>query len=314
MPKGRASNIIYQGIISEHERIAMELRQLRYFLTVSDELHFGRAADRLHITQPPLTVAIQRLERELGIQLFDRTTRRVGLTPAGESFKRRVQDALAELDDAAGDVASVSAGMSGRIRVGFVSSASYTAIPEALRSFREQRPRVELVLSPLTSGEQVEQLLDGDLDVGLLRDPGQVPGLTTQLVNTEDLVAVLPEEHPLASDPEIRPEDLSGEPMILFPYRLMPGFVSRVFQLFDALQAAPPRVAQQAIHQETVLGLVAAGIGTSILPESVRRFQMPGVVIRPITGRPQTALYAARGATNVPAVGEFMRCLQTNQK
>lgn len=292
----------------------MELRQLRYFLTVSDELHFGRAADRLHITQPPLTVAIQRLERELGIQLFDRTTRRVGLTPAGESFKRRVQDALAELDDAAGDVASVSAGMSGRIRVGFVSSASYTAIPEALRSFREQRPRVELVLSPLTSGEQVEQLLDGDLDVGLLRDPGQVPGLTTQLVNTEDLVAVLPEEHPLASDPEIRPEDLSGEPMILFPYRLMPGFVSRVFQLFDALQAAPPRVAQQAIHQETVLGLVAAGIGTSILPESVRRFQMPGVVIRPITGRPQTALYAARGATNVPAVGEFMRCLQTNQK
>lgn len=314
MPKGRASNIIYQGIISEHERIAMELRQLRYFLTVSDELHFGRAADRLHITQPPLTVAIQRLERELGIQLFDRTTRRVGLTPAGESFKRRVQNALAELDDAAGDVASVSAGMSGRIRVGFVSSASYTAIPEALRSFREQRPRVELVLSPLTSGEQVEQLLDGDLDVGLLRDPGQVPGLTMQLVNTEDLVAVLPEEHPLASDPEIRPEDLSGEPMILFPYRLMPGFVSRVFQLFDAPQAAPPRVAQQAIHQETVLGLVAAGIGTSILPESVRRFQMPGVVIRPITGRPQTALYAARGATNVPAVGEFMRCLQTNQK
>lgn len=291
----------------------MELRQLRYFLVVADELHFGRAADRLHITQPPLTVAIRRLERELGVQLFDRTTRRVSLTAAGESFKRRVQDALAELDDAAGDVASVSAGMSGRIRVGFVSSASYTAIPEALRTFREQRPRVELVLRPLTSGEQVEQLLDGDLDVGLLRDPGRVPGLAMQLVSTEDLVAVLPEAHPLASHTEIRPDDLSGEPMILFPYRLMPGFVARVLQLFEGLQA-PPRVAQQAIHQETVLGLVAAGIGTSILPESVRRFQMPGVVTRPITGRPQTVLYAARGATNLPAVDEFMGCLQSKGK
>ena len=291
----------------------MELRQLRYFLVVADELHFGRAADRLHITQPPLTVAIRRLERELGIQLFDRTTRRVSLTPGGESFKRRVQDALAELDDAAGDVASVSAGLSGRIRVGFVSSASYTAIPEALRSFREQRPRVELVLRPLTSGEQIEQLLDGDLDVGLLRDPGQVPELAMQLVSTEDLVAVLPEAHPLAKNSEIRPEELSGEPMILFPYRLMPGFVARVLQLFDGLQA-PPRVTQQAIHQETVLGLVAAGIGASILPESVRRFQMPGVVTRPITGRPQTALYAARGVTHLPAVDEFMRCLESNEK
>ncbi|TLM81107.1 LysR family transcriptional regulator [Pseudarthrobacter sp. NamE2] len=287
----------------------MELRQLRYFLVVADELHFGRAADRLHITQPPLTVAIRRLERELGVQLFDRTTRRVTLTPAGESFKRRVQDALAELDDAAGDVASVSTGMSGRIRVGFVSSASYTAIPEALRNFREQRPRVQLVLRPLTSGEQVEQLLDGDLDVGLLRDPGQVPGLAMQRVSAEDLVAVLPEAHPLARNSEIRPDDLSGEPMILFPYRLMPGFVSRVLQLFDG--QAPPRVAQQAIHQETVLGLVAAGIGASLLPESVRRFQMPGVVTRPITGRPQTALYAARGTTNLPTVDEFMRCLQS---
>jgi DNA-binding transcriptional LysR family regulator len=290
----------------------VELRQLRYFLVVSDELHFGRAATRLHITQPPLTVAIRKLERELGAQLFDRTTRRVSLTPAGEAFKRRVQGAVAEIDDAAGDVASVAAGMSGRIRVGFVSSASYTTIPEALRRFREQRPRVELVLSPLTSGEQIEQLLDGDLDIGLIRDPVEVPGLAMELVNTENLVAILPEAHPLASRHEVRPDDLEGEPMILFPYRLMPGFVARVLRLFDGLQT--PQVVQQAIHQETVLGLVAAGIGASILPESVRRFQMPGVVTRPIAGRPQTALYAAHGASTLPAVEEFVRCLQPDVK
>lgn len=287
----------------------MELRQLRYFLVVADELHFGRAAERLHLTQPPLTVAIRRLERELGVQLFDRTTRRVALTRAGEAFKRRVGEAVTELDEAAGDVASVAAGLSGRIRVGFVSSASYTTIPEAIRAFRRQRPRVELVLSPLTSGEQIEQLLDGDLDVGLIRDPGEVPGLAMELVSTEDLVAVLPEAHPLASRKEVRPEDLEGEPMILFPYRLMPGFVTRVLRLFDGLETSP-QVVQQAIHQETVLGLVAAGLGISILPESVRRFQMPGVVTRPLAGRPQTALYAARGRSYSPAVDQFLNGLQ----
>ena len=122
----------------------MELRQLRYFLVVADELHFGRAAERLHITQPPLTVAVKRLERELGVQLFDRTTRRVTLTAAGQAFRDRIQAAVAELDDAAGDVADVAAGMSGKIRVGFVSSASYTTVPEAIRAFRQQRPRVDL--------------------------------------------------------------------------------------------------------------------------------------------------------------------------
>lgn len=287
----------------------MELRQLRYFLVVAEELHFGRAADRLHLTQPPLTVAIRRLERELGVQLFDRTTRRVSLTHAGEAFKRRVQEAVTELDEAVGDVASVAAGLSGRLRVGFVSSASYTAIPEAIRAFRRERPRVELVLSPLTSGEQIEQLLDGDLDVGLIRDPGEVPGLAMELVSTEDLVAVLPEAHPLGSRKEIRPEDLEGEPMILFPYRLMPGFVTRLHRLFDGLDTSP-QVVQQTIHQETVLGLVAAGLGISILPESVRRFQMPGVVTRPIAGNPQTALYAARGRSHSPAVDQFLNGLQ----
>ncbi|XAS74471.1 LysR substrate-binding domain-containing protein [Micrococcaceae bacterium Sec5.1] len=291
----------------------MELRQLRYFLVVAEELHFGRAAERLHLTQPPLTVAIRRLERELGVQLFDRTTRRVALTHAGEAFKRRVQDAVTELDEAAGDLASVAAGLSGRIRVGFVSSASYTTIPEAIRAFRQQRPRVELILSPLTSGEQIEQLLDGDLDIGLIRDPGEVPGLTMELVGTEDLVAVLPEAHPLALQEEIRPADLEGEPMILFPYRLMPGFVTRVHRLFDGLETSP-QVVQQTIHQETVLGLVAAGLGISILPASVRRFQMPGVLTRPIAGRPQTALYAARGRGHSPAVDHFMSGLLSSTR
>ncbi|MGN7250438.1 LysR family transcriptional regulator [Arthrobacter sp. SAFR-014] len=287
----------------------MELRQLRYFLVVADELHFGRAAERLHITQPPLTVAVKGLERELGVQLFDRTTRRVTLTAAGEAFKDRIQAAVADLDDAAGDVADVAAGKSGKIRVGFVSSASYTTVPEAIRAFREQRPRIDLVLQPLTSGEQIEQLLDGNLDLGLIRDPGDVPGLNLELLSAEDLVVVLPETHRLAAAEEVRPGDLEGEPMILFPYRLMPGFVARVLRLFEPLPT-PPVVVQQAIHQETVLGLVAAGLGVSVLPESVQRFQMPGVTTRRFAGRPQTELYVARSLGRSPAVEVFIRCLK----
>jgi DNA-binding transcriptional LysR family regulator len=287
----------------------MELRQLRYFLVVAEELHFAKAAERLHITQPPLTVAIKGLERELGVQLLDRTTRRVSLTPAGQAFRDRVSAAVAELDSAAGDVADVAAGKSGRIKVGFVSSASYTTVPEAIRAFRQHRPRVDLALSPLTSGEQIEQLLDGDLDVGLVRDPGDVPGLHLELLSTEDLVVVLPETHPLAGHEEVRANDLAGEPMILFPYRLMPGFVSRVLRLFEP-PVAPPAVVQQVIHQETVLGMVAAGLGISVLPASVQRFQMPGVTTRPLAGRPQTELHVAQPLTLSPAANEFVRCLR----
>lgn len=287
----------------------MELRQLRYFLVVADELHFGRAAERLHITQPPLTVAVRRLERELGVQLFDRTTRRVTLTAAGRAFRERIQAAVADLDDAAGDAADVAAGKSGKIRVGFVSSASYTTVPEAIRVFRQLRPRVDLVLHPLTSGEQIEQLLDGNLDLGLIRDPGDVPGLNLELLSSEDLVVVLPEAHRLAAAQDIGPLDLEGEPMILFPYRLMPGFVARVLRLFGSLPT-PPMVVQQAIHQETVLGLVAAGLGISILPESVQRFRMPGVTTRRFAGRPQTELHVARSAGSSPAVDDFVLCLK----
>lgn len=289
----------------------MELRQLRYFLVVADELHFGRAAERLHLTQPPLTVAVRRLERELGVQLFNRTTRRVTLTAAGQAFKARVQAAVSDLDDAAGDVADVAAGKSGKIRVGFVSSASYTTVPEAIRAFRQHRPRIDLILNPLTSGEQIEQLLDRNLDLGLIRDPGDVPGLDLELLSTEDLVVVLPDTHHLAASEEIRPEDLEGEAMILFPYRLMPGFVARVLRLFDPLPT-PPIVVQQAIHQETVLGLVAAGLGISVLPESVQRFQMPGVTTRRFVGRPQTELHVARPFGHSPAVDDFILYLKGN--
>jgi DNA-binding transcriptional LysR family regulator len=286
----------------------MELRQLRYFLAVADELHFGRAAEKLHMSQPPLTVQIRRLEKELGAALFDRSTRKVSLTPVGEAFQKRVRAVLVDLDDAVAEVHDVGSGRRGRLRVGFVSSASYTVIPEAVRRFRELQPRVDLVLRPLTSGEQVEGLLEGELDLGLIRDPEPAPGLALDSLLTEDLVAVLPERHHLASQRSVSPDDLAGEGMILFPYRLMPGFVSQVLRIFKPGRI--PHVVQQAIHQETVVGLVAAGLGISILPESISRVQTAGVALRPISTRPQTSLLIARGGLTAPAGSEFVACLR----
>ena len=287
----------------------MELRQLRYFLAVAEELHFGRAAEKLHMSQSPLTVQIRRLEKELGADLFNRSTRKVSLTPMGESFQTRVKAVLEDLEDAVAEINDVGSGRRGRLRVGFVSSASYTVIPEAVLRFRELQPRVDLVLRPLTSGEQVEELLEGGLDIGLIRDPEPVPGLTLEPLLTEDLVAVIPERHPLALAHEVLPEDLAKEGMILFPYRLMPGFVAQVLKIFKP-GGRIPTVVQQAIHQETVVGLVAAGLGISILPESISRFQTAGVVIRPITTGPKTSLLIARPLRPAPAVDHFVGCLK----
>lgn len=285
----------------------MELRQLRYFLVVADELHFGRAAELLSMSQPPLTVAVKKLEKELKVQLFDRTTRSVKLTAAGQMFRDTLAPVLADLDRVVSEVSEVNTGIRGKLTVGFVSSASYTMIPEAVRLFRDRRPLVELALSPVTTDEQVDLLVEGQLDIGILRDPMRIPGMDLEPIHTEPLVLVLLESHPLAALSTVSVEDFADEAFILFPYKQMSGFFSVVHSLFDG--HGQPRIVEQAIHQETILGLVAAGLGMSILPESVARFQMPGVVFRPVSSRPQSTLYMARGTAN-SAAEPFMECLR----
>ncbi|MFY9678992.1 LysR substrate-binding domain-containing protein [Glutamicibacter protophormiae] len=285
----------------------MELRQLQYFLVVAKHLHFGRAADALRMSQPPLTVAIKKLEQELGVQLFSRTTRSVELTPAGRAYRERISPLLADLERANHELTEVGLGLRGRIAVGFVSSASYAALPGAIRLFRERRPNVDLALHPLTTNEQIDQLLEGKLDLGILRDPGPVPGLVLTEVHAEPLVVVLQAGHRLAGQAELEIEQLLGEGFVLFPYKHMSGFFALVHSLFDGF--APPRIVERAIHQETILGLVAAGLGVSILPASVARFHMPGVLFRPLAGDPRSALYSATSAAN-PAAAVFGQCLQ----
>jgi DNA-binding transcriptional LysR family regulator len=163
----------------------------------------------------------------------------------------------------------------------------------------------------VTTDEQVDLLVEGNLDVGILRDPTRLPGMDMEQIHTEPLVLALPASHALTNLDVVAVEDIAGEDFVLYPYKHMSGFFSVVHSLFDGHQQ--PRIVEQAIHQETILGLVAAGLGMSILPESVSRFQMPSVAFRPIATRPQSSLYMARGSAN-PAAAAFMECLREAQQ
>lgn len=276
----------------------MELRQLRYFLAVAEELHFGRAAQKLHMSQPPLSLHVSRLEQELGVKLFERSTRQVSLTAAGARFQQSARQILNDLDLAAIELREFADGFSGRLSAGFVSSANYTVLPGVVQLFRERRPKAQLIAMPLTSAEQCERLRDGALDVGIVRDEllphrNADPELVSEVVYEERLVACLPCAHPLAGRHEVSAEEISGVPMIAYPRHLMPGYVDRVAEALGA-SAAQTQTIEEVVHQETALGFVIAGAGTTILPESIRHLAPPSISVVPLAGSPKTRLLVAR--------------------
>ncbi|KHK95554.1 hypothetical protein LK09_18680 [Microbacterium mangrovi] len=292
----------------------MELRQLRYFAAVADELHFGRAAERLHMSQPPLSVQVGRLEQEIGVSLFERSTRRVTLTPAGRHLHARAQELLDQFEHLRFEMREYADGLAGELTAGFVSSANYTVLPGVVQLFRARRSGVALKLAPLTSGEQFDRLRAGTLDVGIVRDDIPTsqaggPELITEVVFEERLVACLPVDHPLAQQATVTPEEISEVPMIAYPASLMPGYVGRVTDLLAAADC-DARVVEEVVHQETALGFVAAGVGTSILPESVRQLVPPTIAVVPLAGSPTTRLLAARAARPDRAMcAAFVECL-----
>lgn len=286
----------------------MELRQLRYFLAATEELHFGRAAEYCRVAQPTLSVAIKALETELGVPLFDRSTRTVTLTTAGATFQHSVRELLDGLDTAVTELGDVQRGTRGRLRIGYVSSASYSLLPRAVQAFQQRLPHIELSLNPLTSAEQLTGLTDRRLDIGIVRDQPPAPELRRHTVLSEPLIAVLPAHHALAAAPALTPAQLATAPLILFPYELMPGYLSRVAEIFEHV-TAPLNIVQRTVHQETVLGLVAAGVGASILPASVASITMPGVVSRPIAANPTTELQLVWHGTLGAAAQVFMECV-----
>jgi DNA-binding transcriptional LysR family regulator len=272
----------------------IELRLWRQFVVLAEELHFGRAAARLHMTQPPLTQAIQGLERQLGVPLFARTRRSVALTPAGLALLPAVRRLLAAAETLPQVAQAAAAGLAGRLRLAFVSSVAYGPLPEWLRSFREAHPDVVLQLREATLDVQLAAFDADEIDAGfLLHAPGAVPpGFAAWAALTEPLVMALPSSHPAAALLVLRLADVAAEPLVIFPRQIAPSLYDALLAAYRA-RGATPQIAQEAIQMQTIVNLVSAGIGLAWVPEAVTRLQRPGVVYRAVADAPlrcQTSL------------------------
>ncbi|MBJ2158131.1 LysR family transcriptional regulator [Variovorax sp. IB41] len=259
----------------------IDLRAWRQFVAVAEELHFGRAALRLHMTQPPVTQAIAQLEKTLGVVLFDRTRRRVALTPAGEALLPDVRELLARAQALPARARAAAAGQVGRVRIAFVSTVGFEQLPAWVREFRVLCPEVALELVEATGDVQIEAFARGEIDAGLmLHSPGAAPpGLARLAVSEEPLVLALPARHALARTRKLLLADVLTEPLVIFPRRIVPSLHDAIFGLYHAAGRVP-QLAQEAIQMQTIVNLVSGDIGVAWVPESVTQFRRAGVVYR----------------------------------
>lgn len=282
----------------------MELRHIAGFVAVAEELHFGRAASRLHMAQPPLSQQIRQLERDLGVQLFERTTRAVRLTSAGQAMLEPAKAVLAHVETAARSAQAGGRGEVGRIVLGFAGAAMQNTLPRLTRAVRLRHPGIELVLRGQTySGEALSLLAEGHLDLTFLRLPVRRGGVSTRAIEREELVAALPSDHPLAQQQRVRLVDLVEEPFVSFPG--LGGSAVREALVQACLGAGfSPRIVQEAPDSYTILALVAAGVGVTLTVSSVQHIQVEGLVYRRLLDpvRPMVLALAWRSDNPAPAL------------
>lgn len=259
----------------------MELRQLHYFLTVAEELSFSRAARRLNMAQPPLTRQIRQLEQALGVQLFDRNSRRVELTEVGAVFVKEARRILEQVEQSIETTQRASRGEVGRLVVAFEGSSAYDVIPLSLKAYRDRFPDVEMIVLGMTTNQQVEALHNDQIQLGFVVPPlqGQIEGLEVEPVIQAPLIVALPESHPLAAKSTIKVRSLVKEAFIVGQRHSGCGFYDQVIE--GCRRAGfSPLIKQEVNEMQVLLGLVAAGFGIAMLPESAKQFQRSGVVYR----------------------------------
>jgi DNA-binding transcriptional LysR family regulator len=267
-------------------RPSVELRHLRYFVAVAEERHFGRAARRLHIAQPPLSQQIRVLERDLGVSLLHRTSRRVLLTDAGRAFLVEARSTLAQAARATEVASRAAGGDIGHVVIGHMASAELNVFPKLLPVFRKRCPAVELTFHVLGVGDQFEMLRSGEIHVGFVRLPASERTLSVRSLVREPLMIALPARHPLARRRSISLRALRGERLLQFPRSHAPGY----YDLLVAIcrQAGlEPMIVQETRHLHTVLSLIATGHGVSLVPKCVARLGRPGVVCRAVRPAPR---------------------------
>lgn len=260
----------------------IELRHLRYFIAVAEELHFGRAAQRLHISQPPLSQQILQLEQALDAQLFTRTNRSVQLTPAGQSFLQDARAVLLQVEQAAGRAARIHHGQQGELRIGFTSSAPFTGlVSDALYHYRQSWPEVHIQMQEYNTRQQLAPLHEGRLDLGVMRNTPLPEDLQHRLLLREPLCAVVHHAHPLAQTTSISIRALASEPFVFFDAQGGTALYGEILALLHRYQIKP-YITQEVGEAMTILGLVATGLGVSILPASFARARLAEVAWIPL--------------------------------
>jgi len=259
----------------------IEIRHLRYFLAVAETLHFSKAAERLGMAQPPLSHQIRRLEQLVGHRLFDRTTRGVKLTLAGQLLADRARSTLEKVQDDLEQVRRLGRGEEGTLTVGFSGSVMFAELPAAIETYRRRYPKVELRLRELATGAQIPGLLEGTLDLGFLRDGDPTEGIQLTTLIREPYVAVLPQGHQLARKRSLHVGDLRDEPFILFARRMGPLAFDRTMACCQK-SGFRPNIVQDATQWPTIVRLVAAGLGVSLAPACVASVTIPGAVCRDV--------------------------------
>ncbi|MFT4288605.1 LysR substrate-binding domain-containing protein [Nocardioides sp.] len=267
----------------------MDVRHLRYFVAVAEERHFGRAAQRLHMAQPPLSQAIRQLEADLGVTLLHRTTRRVDLTEAGAAYLTRAQEILASLDGAAQEARLVAAGALGRLAISCVGSATYSLLPALSRQLATELPGVDFAFhGEMLVPDQIEALRSGAVDVALLRPPVADLSLTVTALRQDRLVVALSGDHPLAAKRRVRAVDLRDTDLIVHSAGRRSVMYDVVLRLLhDA--GVEPRIRHEVGETSTLITLVAGGLGAAVVPEPVTALALAGVVYRPLV-RPATTV------------------------
>jgi DNA-binding transcriptional LysR family regulator len=260
----------------------VELRHLRYFRAVAEELHFGRAAERLHMAQPPLSQQILQLERELGVTLLVRSTRKVELTPAGEAYLKQVVAILDAVDEAGAQARRIAEGVEGHLAIGCVGSATYSLLPRLVRALRDELPGVDVsVRGEMLAPAQIAALLSGEIDLALLRPPVEQPGVLVETVRRDRLLVALPEGNALATRDDLSVSDLRDEEFVAHAGHGRSVMNSILFAVC-ADAGFVPRVRHEVEETSTLVTLVSAGLGVAIVPEPTAALDIAGVCYRPL--------------------------------
>lgn len=287
----------------------MEFRQLHYFLAIAEELSFSQAARRLHMAQPPLTRQIRQLEQELGVQLFERNSRRVELTEVGKVFVLEARRILSQVEQSIVLAQRVSRGEIGRLVIAFEGSSAYDVIPVSLKTYRQRFPHVELVVLGMTTEQQVEALRNNQIQVGFVVPPLQNPteDLVIEAVLEKPLILAMSEAHPLAAQAKVKVRSLANEPFILGQRNSGCGWYDQVIALCHRAGFSP-NVVQEVNEMQVLLGLVSAGLGIAIVSGAAQQFGRKGVVYRQLQpASSEVALAIAwREANQSPVLQAFL--------